>query len=83
MGVLLAGTGVALLKLKPLTVIVFAQVANGIILPVAAIFLLVVLNNRRQMGKLANTKRQNIIGGIIILIVSVLGFWNILKLFIK
>jgi len=83
MGVLLAGTGVALLKLKPLTVIVFAQVANGIILPVAAIFLLVVLNNHRQMGKLANTKRQNIIGGIIILIVSVLGLWNILKLFLK
>lgn len=83
MGVLLAGTGVALLKLKPLTVIVFAQVANGIILPVAAIFLLVVLNNRRQMGKLANTRLQNIIGGIIILIVSSLGIWNIFKLFLK
>jgi len=83
MGVLLAGMGVSLLNLKPLSVIVFAQVANGIILPVAAIFLLVVLNNRRQMGKLANTLRQNIIGGIIILIVSVLGLWNILKLFLK
>jgi len=83
MGVLLAGMGVSLLNLKPLSVIVFAQVANGIILPVAAIFLLVVLNNRRQMGNLANTLRQNIIGGIIILIVSGLGFWNILKLFLK
>ncbi len=83
MGVLLAGTGVALLNLKPLTVIVFAQIANGIILPVAAIFLLVVLNNRRQMGKLANTRLQNIIGGIIILIVSSLGIWNIFKLFLK
>ncbi len=84
MGVLLAGMTVSLLpKLKPLSVIVFAQVANGIILPLAAVFLLVVLNNRRKMGKLANTLRQNIIGGIIILIVSILGLWNILKLFIK
>lgn len=83
MGVLLAGMTVALLNLKPLSVIVFAQVTNGIILPLAAVFLLVVLNNRRKMGQLANTRRQNIIGGIIILIVSVLGLWNILKLFLK
>ena len=83
MGVLLAGMTVSLLNLKPLSVIVFAQVANGIILPLASVFLLVVLNNRRKMGKLANTLRQNIIGGIIILIVSVLGLWNIFKLFFK
>ncbi len=83
MSVLLAGMAVSLLNLKPISVIVFAQVANGIILPVASIFLLVVLNNRRQMGMLANTLRQNIIGGMIILIVSVLGLWNILKLFLK
>lgn len=83
LGVLLTGMTVSLLGLKPLSVIVFAQVANGIILPLAAGFLLLVLNNRRKMGQLANTRRQNIIGGIIILIVSVLGLWNILKLFIK
>lgn len=84
MGVLLAGMTVALLPyLKPLSVIVFAQVANGIILPLAAVFLLVVLNNRKKMGQLANTRLQNIIGGVIILIVSVLGLWNILKLFLK
>jgi NRAMP (natural resistance-associated macrophage protein)-like metal ion transporter len=83
MGVLLAGMTVSLLNLKPLSVIVFAQVANGIILPMASIFLLVVLNNRRQMGQLVNTLCQNIIGGIIILIVSALGLWNIFKLFLK
>ncbi len=83
MGVLLTGMAVSLFNLKPLSVIVFAQVANGIILPVASVFLLVVLNNRRQMGQLANTQRQNIIGGIIILIVSALGLWNIFKLFLK
>jgi len=83
MGVILIGMTVSLLDLKPLSVIVFAQVANGIILPVASVFLLFALNQRRRMGSLSNTKVQNIIGGMIILIVSVLGFWNIIKLFLK
>ncbi len=83
MGVLLVGMTVALFNLNPLSVIVFAQVANGIILPLAAVLLLMVLNNRKKMGQLANTRIQNIVGGIIILIVSVLGLWNILKLFLK
>jgi len=83
MCVILVGMGVSLLDLKPLSVIVFAQVANGIILPVASVFLLLVLNNRKRMGKLANTRLQNILGGIFILIVSFLGVWNIIKIFLK
>lgn len=83
MGIILIGMCVSLLDLKPLSVIVFAQAANGIILPVASVFLIIVLNHRRQMGRLSNTPVQNIIGGVIILIVSVLGLWNIIKLFLK
>jgi len=79
--VIMSGFGVSLLDLNPLAVILFAQVANGLVLPVASIFLLVVLNNREKMGSMANNWKQNIIGGLIILIVSALGFWNILKLF--
>lgn len=83
MGVLGVGLVVSLFKFNPLTVIVFAQVANGLILPVASVFLLLVLNNRRKMGNLANNSQQNIAGGIIIFIVSLLGIWNIAKLFLK
>ena len=75
------GLAVSLLNLKPLSVIIFAQVANGIILPVASVFLLIVLNNRRRMGGLANNPLQNIVGAIIVLIVSALGIWNIVRLF--
>jgi NRAMP (natural resistance-associated macrophage protein)-like metal ion transporter len=81
--IILIGMCVSLLDLKPLSVIVFAQVANGIILPVASIFLLIVLNHRKRMGSLANTRLQNTIGTIIILIVSFLGLWNIIKIFLK
>ena len=83
LGVILIGFIVSILNLKPLVVIVFAQAANGLVLPVASIFLLIVLNNRQKMGNLVNNTHQNIIGTLIILIVTCLGLWNIVKLFMK
>lgn len=87
LGVILAGLIVSYLRaafnFNPLSVIIFAQVANGFVLPVASIFLLFVLNNRQKMGKLVNNIKQNIVGSLIILIVSFLGLWNIIKLFLK
>lgn len=87
LGVIVAGLIIAYLRaafnINPLSIIIFAQVANGFILPVASIFLLFVLNNRQKMGKLVNNIKQNILGSLIILIVSFLGLWNIIKLFLK
>ena len=82
MGVIVTGLIVSFFDFNPLTIIVFAQVANGLVLPVASIFLLIVLNNRKKMEDLVNTPVQNIVGGAVILIVSLLGIWNILKLFL-
>lgn len=82
-GVIVSGFLVSLLHLNPLAVIVFAQVANGLVLPVASIFLLIVLNNRARMRNLANTWRQNIWGAAAIALVSLLGIWNIIKVFLK
>lgn len=78
-GVILTGLVVALLKLKPLPVIVFAQVANGLILPVASIFLLVMLNNRKMVGASANSRLQNAAGFLVVAVVSLLGLWNIIR----
>lgn len=83
LGVILTGLVVSLFNFNPITVIVFAQVANGIVLPVASIFLLLMLNNQKKMGDFANNLKQNIIGILIILIVSFLGIWNIVKLFLN
>lgn len=87
LGVILVGLIVSYLRaafnFNPLSVIIFAQVANGFVLPVASIFLLFVLNNRQKMGKLVNNLKQNILGSLIILIVSCLGLWNVIKLFLK
>jgi NRAMP (natural resistance-associated macrophage protein)-like metal ion transporter len=82
LGVILVGVTVSLFNFSPIGVIVFAQVANGLFLPVASIFLLIVLNSRRILGDAVNTWRQNILGGAIVVIVSLLGLWNIYKLLI-
>ncbi|MBN1222773.1 MAG: Nramp family divalent metal transporter [Candidatus Aminicenantes bacterium] len=81
LGVILIGFIVSLFHLNPIAVIVFAQVSNGLILPVASAFLLIVLNDTERMGDYANNWKQNVFGVLIILLVSFLGIWNILKLF--
>jgi manganese transport protein len=81
-GIIVVGFLVSLLKLSPIGVIVFAQVANGLILPIASIFLLLVLNNRKQMGDLVNNRFQKVLGLLIVLIVSGLGIWNIIRIFL-
>jgi len=83
LGVILVGFIISLFNFSPLAVIVLAQVANGLILPVASIFLLIILNNRQKMGNLVNSLKRNIIGSIIIILVSFLGIWNVVKLFLK
>jgi Mn2+/Fe2+ NRAMP family transporter len=80
LGVILVGLTVSLFNFSPIVVIVFAQVTNGLVLPVASIFLLIVLNSRRILGDAVNTWKQNFLGGAIVAIVSLLGLWNILKL---
>jgi Mn2+/Fe2+ NRAMP family transporter len=80
--VILAGLIVSLFRFNPISVIVFAQMANGLILPAASIFLLVILNDRKKMGGMANGWKQNLAGITIILIVTVLGVWNIVRLFL-
>ena len=78
MFILLAGVLFAMLGFKPVEAILFAQVANGILLPVIAIYLLVVMNSRRIMGNNVNTLLSNILGGIVVLTATGLGVRSIL-----
>lgn len=76
LGVIFSSTG-----FKPIEVIKFAQVANGILLPIIAGFLLWVMNRSSVLGKYRNTKFQNILGLIIVIITLVLGIKSIAKVF--
>src|SRR5699024_3119816 len=62
---------------EPLTLLLFAQALNGIILPIIAILIMVVENNKKRLGKYENTLKVNIIGGIISLICTGLGIYSL------
>lgn len=64
--------------IKPIEIIKFAQIANGILLPVIVIFLVWIVNQSKVMGQYANTKIQNIIGIGIVLLAMALGIKSIL-----
>ncbi len=83
LSVILIGFIVSVFGFKPIAVIVFAQVANGIVLPIAAIFLLIFLNRKKELARMANRLHQNIISSVMILIVTFLGIWSVVRLFLK
>ncbi|MEP2770959.1 MAG: Nramp family divalent metal transporter [Fulvivirga sp.] len=67
--------------LKPTAIILFAQVANGLLLPIVASFLLWVVNDKEIMGEHVNHKMVNFIGIIVILITLGLGSKSVLSAF--
>jgi manganese transport protein len=77
------GTGILLsaLGLKPVPVIVFAQAANGILLPVIAIYLLRVMNNKDLLGVHSNRLWRNLAGGGVTLVAVFLGLKSLASVF--
>lgn len=65
--------------IKPIEIIKFAQVANGLLLPVIAVFLLWIVNKPSVMGQYKNSKMQNLLGFVIILLAILLGTKSIIK----
>lgn len=75
--ILAAGTVLAFLGQDPVAAIVFAQAANGILLPVVAVFLLVVTNRRDILGEHVNGVTANVLGTIVVLVAAGLGGYQI------
>ncbi|OBX22325.1 NRAMP (natural resistance-associated macrophage protein)-like metal ion transporter [Gelidibacter algens] len=74
LGVLFSSIG-----FKSIEIIKFAQITNGLLLPVIAAFLLWVMNKSSILGKYKNTLVQNIIGIVILGVAIFLGAKSILK----
>ena len=79
LGILAIGTLVALIGYKPVSLILVAQVANGSLLPIVAIFLLVAMNRRSLLGDRVNGPVANILGGMVILVTLGLGLRLVLR----
>ncbi len=78
--ILVAGVLVASSGLKPINIIWFAQVANGILLPIVAIFLLWTMN-QKYLGSYKNNLIQNILGIIVILVTLMLSARSLMSAF--
>jgi len=76
LGVLSSSSG-----MKSIEIIKFAQVANGILLPVIAGFLIWIMNKHSVLGDYKNSFRQNIISIVILIITISLGAIGVLKVF--
>ncbi len=79
--VLLSGTIFSAIGFKPVSAIFVAQIANGIMLPFVAIFLLKVMNNGNILGKMKNGLIANTLGSIVILVALLLGVKSIITVF--
>jgi manganese transport protein len=67
------------LQFKPIEIITFAQVANGLLLPIVALFLLWIVNKTAVLGEYKNSTTQNIFSIAIILITIILGMKGIIS----
>lgn len=74
MVVLASGMFFVALDVRPVPAILFAQVANGLLLPAVAAFLLLAANDRKRMGRWRNGFALNLLGGVVVLVTLVLGF---------
>jgi len=77
--IIILGVIFSSLGIKPVEIIKFAQIANGLVLPIIAIFLFWIVNRESVLGKYKNNLSQNIIGFIVIALAVFLGVKSIVN----
>ncbi|OHU85052.1 MULTISPECIES: Nramp family divalent metal transporter [Pseudoalteromonas] len=77
--IVVIGAVLSMADVKPIQIIILAQFANGLLLPIIAMFLLYAMNNRQLLGRHANTKWSNFLGFSVLIFTAVLGVRLIAK----
>jgi NRAMP (natural resistance-associated macrophage protein)-like metal ion transporter len=68
---------------SPKETIILAQAANGLLLPIMAVFLIWILNRADLMGRFKNRMLSNVLGGIVVIVVTVIAFKNLNSVSVK
>ena len=76
---MLVGVVFTWLALRPIAAIIFAQAANGLLLPIVAGFLLYIANDRSLLGSRANGWVSNLLGGTMVLVAAALGIRSLVR----
>jgi manganese transport protein len=78
--VLAIGVGFGLTGVQPVPAIIAAQALNGVILPLVAVYLLIMVNDPRLLGPGAiNGPIGNVLGAVVVLTTLVLGLGNVMR----
>ncbi|MCC5855763.1 MAG: Nramp family divalent metal transporter [Idiomarina sp.] len=72
LSVIVVGVLLSSLRIQPLTLISFAQITNGLLLPLIVLLLLLAVNQSR-VGVYRNSGRQNILGGAVLMFALLLS----------
>lgn len=80
MVILTLGVTISCVGIKPVSIIWFAQVANGLLLPIISLFLLWIMNTKK-LGQYRNNRWQNIAAVSVILITLMLSGRSLLSAF--
>ena len=77
------GAGIVLLPRIPLfSVMYISQIINGIVLPVILIFMLILINNKKLMGRYTNKRGYNILSYVTVAILGILTIAYIFTLIV-
>jgi Mn2+/Fe2+ NRAMP family transporter len=79
LSVLVIGVAFAMTGIQPITIILTAQFANGLLLPIIAAFLLYAVNDRKILGEHVNGTLANSLGAAVFLISLALGARLVLR----
>ena len=67
-------------RLPLIKLILFSQVANGVLLPFLLVFMLILVNRKELMGEYTNSRLANVIAwgtSIIIIVLTIAMIWTI------
>ena len=79
LSVLAIGAGLSLAGIRPVEVILAAQLANGLLLPILAAFLLYAMNQSALLGRYRNGWIANVAGAGVVLVAAGLGLRLVLR----
>ena len=78
--ILIIGVLVSIVKINPIEIIKFAQFSNSLLLPIIAIILLWLINNKNIINNKYSYRYQNIFGFLIVIISLILGTKGLISL---
>ena len=78
--ILIIGVLVSMVKINPIEIIKFAQFSNSLLLPIIAIILLWLINNKNIISNEYSYRYQNIFGFLIVIISIILGTKGLISL---